>query len=134
MIEHVHAIQNLKARYCAATDLSAGDPAQALALLTDMFLPDAVGDYGSGPLVGREAVLGFLCTVIAANSEWLIHMLHSPIIECDGETAQGDWTVMVHLKRRGGEAVDVVIGRYSDRFRLTPDGWKIERVGFRQPG
>lgn len=124
------AIANLKARYCAAADLPASDPDQARRLLVDIFADDFVGDYGTGPLHGPQAITDFLCTAISANSLWMIHMLHSPRIEIDGDSATGDWTVLGQMKRRATGAIDSVIGRYSDLFRLTPAGWRIERVTF----
>jgi len=133
LAEQALAIANLKACYCAAADLSASDPARARELFADIFADDFVGDYGMQPLEGPQAITDFLCTAIAGNSEWLIHMLHSPRIEVAGDTATGDWTVLVHLKRRATGAVDVVIGRYSDEFRLTPDGWRIAKVRFVRP-
>jgi hypothetical protein len=124
------AIANLKARYCAAADLSANDPDQARRLLAEIFADDFVGDYGMGLLNGAQAITDFLCTAISANSEWMLHMLHSPCIAIDGDHATGDWTVLGHMKRRGTGAIDTVRGRYSDVFRLTPDGWRISRVTF----
>lgn len=124
------AIANLKARYCAAADLSASDPEQARRLLADIFADNFVGDYGMGLFEGAQAITDFLCTAIGANSEWMIHMLHSPRIEIDGDRATGDWTVLGHMKRRATGAIDSVVGRYSDIFRLTLTGWRIERVTF----
>ena len=124
------AIANLKARYCAAADLAAQAPDRARALFADIFTDDFVGDYGLAPLLGAAAIIDFLCTAIAGNSQWVLHMLHSPRIEVQGDEATGDWTVFVQLKRRDGGAVDTVMGRYSDHFRLTPSGWRIARVAF----
>ena len=126
----VQAIQALKARYCAAADRSAGDPDGARAAFESIFLPDAVGDYGFGPMQGLESLADFLCTAISGNSEWVLHMIHSPLIEVAGDEATGDWTVMVHLKRLESGQVDVIIGRYSDSFRRRPEGWRIARVTF----
>jgi hypothetical protein len=128
--EQALAIANLKARYCAAADLSANDPDQARRLLAEIFADDFVGDYGMGLLNGAQAITDFLCTAISGNSLWVLHMLHSPRIDIDGDGATGDWTVLVKLKRRSTGAVDTVMGRYSDLFRLTPQGWRIERVTF----
>jgi hypothetical protein len=130
LADHVHAIQNLKACYCAIADSAASDPEGALAAFGSIFLPDIVADYGFEPMLGADALGAFLCTAIAGNSEWVLHMIHTPMIEVAGETATGDWTVMAHLKRREGGQVDVVMGRYSDEFRLTPEGWRIARVAF----
>lgn len=130
LAEHVLAIQNLKARYCAVADSAAGDPEGALAAFGSVFLPDVEADYGFEPMLGADALGRFLCTAIAGNSEWVLHMIHTPMIQIDGDTATGDWTVMAHLKRRESGQVDLVRGRYSDEFRLTPEGWRISRVGF----
>ena len=109
------AIQNVKARYCYAVDRLAEDPEAARKVLSDVFLPDAVGHYGVDPLHGADALTDFLCVAIAGNSE------------CD--TANAGWTVMVHLKRRGGP-VDILLGRYTDSFRRTAEGWRIASVRF----
>jgi hypothetical protein len=130
LAEDVLAIQNLKARYCAVADSAADDPESALKAFGSVFLPDVDADYGFEPMHGAEALGRFLCTAIAGNSEWVLHMIHTPSIEIVGETAKGDWTVMAHLKRRESGQVDLVRGRYSDEFRRTPEGWRIARVDF----
>lgn len=130
LADHVLAIQNLKARYCAVADSAADDPEGALAAFGSVFLPDVTADYGFEPMQGADALGRFLCTAIAGNSEWVLHMIHTPMIQITGETAKGDWTVMAHLKRRESGEVDLVRGRYSDEFRLTPEGWRIARVTF----
>ena len=128
--EQALAIQNLKARYCFAVDLSAQEPDRAREMLGQIFTDDFVGDYGFGPIEGAGAIIDFLCTSIAAKSEWMVHMLHSPRIDVTGEQANCEWTVLAHMKRRDGGQVDTVLGRYSDLFRRTPDGWQIARVRF----
>ncbi len=122
-------LANLKARYCAAADMAATDQAAARALFAGIFTDDFVGDYGF-PLDGPQAIIDFMCTAIAGNSEWMVHMLHSPSIIINGDSATGDWTVMAHMKRREGGAIDVVLGRYSDEFRRTPGGWRIAKITF----
>ena len=124
------AIANIKARYCAAADLSASDADHARRLFADIFADDFLGDYGAGLLESPQAITDYLCTAISANSEWMIHMLHSPCIDVNGDRATGDWTVLGYMKRRATGAIDTVIGRYSDIFRLTAQGWRIARVTF----
>jgi len=128
--EQALAIANLKARYCATADLAASAPDPARATFATIFAQDFIGDYGMGPLIGAQAITDFLCTAIAGNSLWLLHMLHSPRILIDGDHATGDWTVLVKLKRRSSGAIDTVMGRYSDVFRRTPLGWRIAQVTF----
>ena len=124
------AIQNLKARYCAAVDGAAGDLDGARAALAAVFMPDVVGDYGFRVFEGAAELADFLCTSIASGSEWAIHTIHSPMITVEGDRASGSWTVIALLKRRGGGQVDQVVGRYSDEFARTGEGWRIGRVGF----
>ena len=125
------AIQNVKARYCHAIDRLAEDVEAARKVLRGVFLPDVVGDYGAGPLQGADALTDFLCVAIAANSEWRVHMIHTPLIEVEGDAATGGWTVMVHLKRPNGP-VEIILGRYADSFRRTPEGWRIAGVRFQR--
>lgn len=126
------AIANLKARYCRAADTAAGDPAAARDLFADVFTDDFVGNFGYDLLHGPSAIIDFMCTAIAGGSTWMIHMLHSPCIVCDGNDATGDWSVMVQSRRISGEDM-TIFGRYSDRFRCTPQGWQIARIDFWRP-
>lgn len=125
-------IQNLKARYCRAADASPEGRKQALEALLELFVEDVVADYGFGEMVGKEAIGTFLADQIAGGSEWMVHNIHSPLIEIDGDTATGEWTVNVRMKRRETGNIDFVFGRYADRCRRVDGKWKIERVSFRR--
>ncbi|WP_295638389.1 nuclear transport factor 2 family protein [Novosphingobium sp.] len=125
------AIAAIKARYCMAVDLCATDPEGARGAMAPLFTADATADYGAGPVTGADAIAGFLATNIAANSAWMLHMLHTPLIAVDGDAATGDWTVMVHCKRRESQDIDTIVGRYSDTFRRGANGaWRIAHVRF----
>jgi hypothetical protein len=126
------AIANLKARYCRAADTAAGDPDAARAAFEEILTPDFAGDYGYGPVLGTAAI-DFLCNAIAAGSLWMIHMVHSPHIEIDGDSATGEWTLAAHACRTGSGELSLVIGRYSDSFRRTPEGWRIAKIAFWRP-
>lgn len=126
----VTEIANVKARYCAASDKSPTDAAAALAGFREVFIDDVVGDYGFRVFHGFDELTGFMTTAVAGNSEWMLHMLHTPCIIVNGDTATGDWTVSSQMKRREGGQIDTVLGRYSDEFVRTENGWKISRVGF----
>ncbi len=123
-------IANLKARYCLAADTSTSDQVLALKMFGDLFTDDFVGDYGFGTLEGPKAIAEFMIQAIGGGSEWMIHALGSPFIEVDGDDATGDWTIQVESRRREGAGLMTVVGRYSDSFRRTPDGWRIARIKF----
>lgn len=125
-------IAALKARYCALADLCAQEPERARGLFPEVLAPNATGDYGMGAMA-RDAIVEFLATAIAQNSEWMWHALSSPRISVDGDRASGLWTVMVESKRRGAGQM-TVHGRYTDAFVRTPEGWLISAVRFRRAG
>jgi SnoaL-like domain len=124
------AIATAKARYCAASDLCPTDIDAALAGFRAVFTDDVIGDYGFRTFIGFDDLTGFMTTAVAGNSEWMVHMLHSPQIEVNGDLGTGDWTVMGQMKRRETGLIDTVLGRYSDEFRRTSDGWRIAKVTF----
>jgi SnoaL-like domain len=130
LADDVVEIANVKARYCAASDLCPTDIDAALAGFRTAFTQAVVGDYGFKTFHGFDELTGFMTTAVAGNSEWMVHMLHTPRIEVAGDTATGDWTVMGQMKRREGGAIDTVLGRYSDELVRTPDGWRIAKVTF----
>lgn len=123
-------IQNLKARYCRAADSAPDGREEALAALKALFTDDVTADYGFGPMEGGDAIATFLADSIAGGSTWMVHNIHSPLIEVDGDDASGNWTVNVRMKRTETGNVDFVFGRYSDRFRRVDGTWKIAVIGF----
>ncbi|RZM33215.1 MAG: nuclear transport factor 2 family protein [Sphingomonas sp.] len=127
------AIANLKARYCRAADTAAEDVVVARAMFADIFTADFVGDYGYGLLHGPAAITDFLCDAIAGGSVWMIHMLHSPRIDIDGDSATGEWVVTAQSRRRETGEISLVLGRYADVFQHGEDGWRIARITFSRP-
>lgn len=130
MTQDALAIANLKAGYCRAADLSTTDPDGARAAFEDLFTDDFVGDYGFKMLHGRHEITEFMIQAIGGGSEWMIHALGSPSIHVAGDKASGDWTIAVDSRRREGQGLMRVVGRYSDTFRKMPDGWRIATIKF----
>ncbi len=132
MTQDALEIANLKARYCLAADLAAGDEVAARALFKDCFTADFVGDYGFGTLEGEQVIADFMCTAIAGGSEWMVHMLGSPHILVSEDTATGEWTIQAESRRRDAGGRMTVIGRYKDSFRRTDDGWRLASITFQR--
>jgi SnoaL-like domain len=118
-------IANLKSRYCAASDAAPHDLEGSAAALR------ASADYGFMQFAAPGALIAFMGSAIGGGAEWMIHMLGSPRIEVTGDEASGDWTIAVHSKRKDGEKM-LIVGRYSDRFRRTPEGWRISHIAFKR--
>ena len=131
MTDDIDAIANLKSLYCATSDLGVEDPEAGRAQFADLFTPDFSGDFGMMTFDSPQAITDFLTTVVAAGSEWMVHMLGSPRIIVDGDSATGDWTVLVWSKRAEGGEPMRVIGRYSDQFQRTAQGWRISQIEFK---
>jgi hypothetical protein len=104
-------IQNLKAVYCQAADMATHDPAKAGEILQTLFVPEVRADYGIAICEGREALLGYLLKMITEVNEWLLHGIQTPRIEVDGDTARGEWVIMVQIKQRALAAKEMLVGR-----------------------
>lgn len=117
-------IQRVKAEYCAAADLSPTDARAAADGLKRVLAADVRCDYGVARMDGADAVAAWLVDSIGGGSRWMWHAIHTPRIRVDGDMAEAGWTVIVRSQGTDGAAREL-FGRYHDRFRRTPDGWRI---------
>jgi SnoaL-like protein len=127
-------IQNLKATYCQAADAVTRDAAGSTEILRSLFIPEVNADYGVAICEGRDALVGYLVKMIGDMNEWLMHGLQTPRIEVDGDSARGEWVVMVQIKQRQLSGKEMLVGRYIDEFVRTPEGWRISDVKFAEEG
>jgi hypothetical protein len=127
-LEAIEDIRTLKARYADVCD-TGYDPVR----MRPFFTTDAVWDGGSrfGCHEGIEAVCGFFADV-SSQITWALHYMVAPIIEIadDGQTATGSWYLLepCTIATDEGPRAMVITGRYADRYRLEPDGWKFSEV------
>ena len=127
-LEAIEDICTLKARYADVCD-TGYDPVR----MRPFFTTDAVWDGGSrfGRHEGIEAVCGFFAGV-SSQITWALHYMVAPIIEIadDGQTATGSSYLLepCTIATDGGPRAMVITGRYADRYRLEPDGWKFSEV------
>lgn len=129
-MDHATEIANLKARYCLASDMCTHDEPAAREIFATLFTDDFTGDYGMVEFANSAALGDFMAQAIGGGSEWMVHMLHSPLIQINGTEATGDWTVSATSKKRADGELQQILGRYSDKFRLTDKGWRISRITF----
>ena len=122
-------IANLKARYCAASDAAPHDLEGSAAGLRACFVANATADYGFMQFDDPDKLIAFMGNAIGGGAQWMVHMLGSPNVEVNGDGATGDWTIAVQSRRKDGETMQIV-GRYSDRFVRTADGWRISHIKF----
>lgn len=118
------AIKELRAAYGYHLDNHEWDEFRAL------FTEDAVLDYGEN--IGHQegaAGLEFFTEYVDERVEAGTHMMHSPIIEVDGETATGRWYVDARESFPDGKA-GITTGEYHDTYRRVDGTWKFAEVEF----
>jgi hypothetical protein len=52
----------------------------------------------------------------------------------EGDTARGEWVIMVQIKQRALAGKEMLVRRYIDEFVRTPEGWRISSVKFVEEG
>ena len=123
-IEAAEEIKNLKARYAKACDDNY-DADRLAALFTE----DAVWDAGEsfGRHQGRAAIHKFFSDV-SKQIAWALHYVVGPEITVadDLQTATGSWYIYEPCTIDGRALW--LAGKYDDRYRREPDGWKFELV------
>lgn len=101
--------------------------------MAPLFTADAVWDGGErfGRYEGIEAIKGFFAGV-SSQIVWALHYMIGPVIEVadDLETATGSWYLWQPCTVVGKDGPQAVwlTGRYRDRYRREPDGWKFAEV------
>ena len=120
LTDDIIAIQQLLARYNRAAD--AGDADAFAATFTDdgeTVTPDATRR-------GREALMEAARTV-PQRIPGIRHWVTNHVVDVDGDEASATVYVMV-VVAGGAEGPQVAAtGKYRDRLRRTPDGWRFTR-------
>lgn len=113
------AIRGLIERYADAVNRR--DAADWAALWTE----DGVWEVFGTEITGRDAVVGAWSGAMQGFS-FVFHLAHSAVIEVEGDTASGRWTVSEQLMDAAGTP-SVLLALYHDRYRRESGEWKIER-------
>ena len=115
-------ILDVWARYSTSID------GRDLAALRTCFADDAVAGYWPGhQLDGADEIVAFIGGSIGSfrATQHLIGT-HSFEFEDDDTARASTYVQAAHVMDRGGREVVVVVGgRYVDRLRREPDGWKL---------
>lgn len=121
-------IKAVKYRYLRALDTKKWD--EFATTLTE----DIAGDYGSSlgekhQFTDRDSLVGFMRNSLPANviSE---HRVTHPEITIDGDEASGIWYLQDRVIVADFDFMLIGAAFYHDRYRRTPDGWKICATGY----
>jgi len=124
----IDEIQQVKYRYLRALDTKDWD--EFAATLTE----DEVGRYGESlgeehHFSDRASLVEFMRTSMPANiiTE---HRVTHPEITVDGDEATAIWYLQDRVIAPDFNFMLIGAGFYHDRYRRTPDGWKISETGY----
>jgi len=109
-------------RYATALD------SREWTLLDEVFTPDAVADFGAGPLHGRDALCGLIRRMLDGSGPSQ-HLLANHRVEVRGDTARCVCQVRAFSAGAGAAAGRSyeLFGEYRDQLVRTPEGWRIAR-------
>lgn len=126
--EHdLHEIQQLKYRYFRSLDLKRWDD------FADCLLPGITADYAGLVFDNRDALVAFMRDNMGPGLISL-HQAHHPEIALDesGDEATGTWYLEDKVIVPDARFVLEGAAFYSDRYRRTPEGWRIAHTGYRR--
>lgn len=111
-------------RYASATDSFDYDGG-----LRSVLADDIVAQYGNAePIHGVDAVIDFF-NEFTAGCTMQHHFLSVYHVDVDGDEAKALVYHTSHqLFDRAPGIVHVLVGRYRNQLRRTPDGWKISKL------
>jgi ketosteroid isomerase-like protein len=109
-------------RYSSAVD-SFDDAGVRSALADDIW-----AQYGNGdPVEGADKLAAWIAEA-TATVIWQHHLLNVYHITIDGDQAKTlSYLTSYQVFKENPDAAIILVARYHDELRRTPDGWKISR-------
>lgn len=111
----------LAARYCRALDT------KDWPLLSEVFVPDATAELGTASLLeGLDAITARIRSALGYLDDSQ-HLVGNHEVSVDGDTGTHRCYLQAqHIRKvADGSPNYMIAGRYEDRVRRTPDGWRI---------
>ncbi|WP_176749617.1 nuclear transport factor 2 family protein [Mycolicibacterium grossiae] len=123
-------IARVKYRYLRALDTKHWDD------FADTLTEDIVGDYGSSlgqehHFTDRSSLVEFMRTSMPANV-FTEHRVTHPEITIHGDEATAIWYLQDRVIVPDFDFMLYGAAFYSDRYRRTPDGWRISQTGYQR--
>lgn len=124
----IDEIKRVKYRYLRALDT------KDWATFEDTLTEDVEGDYGESlgedhRFTDRDGLVSFMRTSLGPEviTE---HRVDHPEITVDGDEATGTWYLQDRVIAPDFNFMLIGAAFYRDRYRRTPDGWKICATGY----
>jgi hypothetical protein len=131
-LEDHYAIRELTHDYSSAASAK-NDKAMELVFTEDARVIGVAEGMGmGGPLVGPKTICGFFAKIF----EGIEHLTQIPSvahIKVNGDEATSSCDIVEFVKRHGAPGMTIVTGRYEDKLRRTPAGWRFSErtLGFK---
>lgn len=95
-------------------------------LLASLYTEDSTHDFGGMFSGGLKAFVDFITTSLGQMRTH--HFMGNRLYEIDGDVAEGEiYSINSHLLEGPDGLRDYIAGgRYLDRYRRTPGGWRID--------
>jgi len=124
----IEEIERLKYRYLRALDTKHWDE------FADTLTEDVVGDYGESlgeehHFADRDSLVEFMVKAMPADMI-TEHRVTHPEIDVDGDEVTGIWYLQDKVIVPKYNFMLMGAGFYHDRYRRTPDGWRISATGY----
>jgi ketosteroid isomerase-like protein len=123
-IEDQDAIWRLFMTYKRALDQ------RDFATYASLFTDDAVWIGNLGKVIGPEQIERLLKETLEVwddDRERTHHLVLNPVIDVDGDTATAESSWGYVTRDENDAPVLLMLGRYLDELRRTPDGWRFSR-------
>ena len=125
-LRDIESLKRLKALYCHLVDSRSWDE------LDRLWTEDAACNYGFfGSYQGRRGIMdGFFRGAVDQAASFMVHMVHNPVVDVQGDEAQGSWYLTAQTTLKATNQAVWVMGIYRDRFRRVGGEWKIAVLDF----
>jgi len=130
-LETIEAIKRVKYRYLRALDTKHWDD------FADTLTEDIVGEYGSSlgkelHFTNRSDLVEFMRTAMPAEVLTEHRVTHPEITLDDTDEAEGTWYLQDRVIVPAHNFMLFGAAFYHDRYRKTPDGWRICATGYQR--
>lgn len=125
-VERLVALEEIKAlkyRYVRCLDTKDWDGFE------NCFVAEATGGYAGLDFSDRDAIVDYMRRSLV-DGVVTTHHVHHPEIELSGESATGVWYLQDKVFAPAFDHVMEGAAFYTDHYRRTPDGWRIEHTGY----
>jgi ketosteroid isomerase-like protein len=128
----VDAIIRVKHRYGEVVDGLIGGE-WSVEHFSEVFTEDATLQFAPAPAIRGLADIRAMFDQMRQGQSQMWHSFMTPIIDLNGDVACGRWTVLAFTTGiEAGATAGTTYGRYADRYRRTPAGWRISEQIFRR--